>query len=647
MIDSRQAPSFKELSQCLRFLTVDAIEKAGSGHPGMPLGMADVATVLWMKHMRFSVEDPRWPGRDRFVLSAGHGSMLLYALLYLTGYSDITLDDIQNFRQEQSPCAGHPEYGLLSGVETTTGPLAQGLGNAVGMALSEAMTVRRYGPEYAHHVYTMCGDGCLMEGLSHEVASFAGHHGLRSLIVFFDDNGITIDGETSLTCSEDTIARFQDYGWHTQRTDGHDEDAIDQAIMAAKADHRPSLIACRTIIGRGSKNEGTARVHGAPLGADDIQAMRTSCGWPEAPFEIPARLLEIWRARGKEATKCAKKLEKPWVNHQPTPQKLTSVVQEQRKIFAQASKPMATRQASHKVLEGLLPHLPTWVGGSADLTPSNNTYVETWGRWDGAEHEGRYIHYGVREHGMAAMMNGLALQGVFRPFGGTFLVFSDYMRPSMRLSAMMNLPVVFVLTHDSIGLGEDGPTHQPVEHLASLRMIPGLKVYRPADAVEVAECWGVISQDDSPAVLALTRQAVPLLPRSTIQEDLPCAQGGYIVRDHPRACISLIATGSEVHVALQVQEHLEEDGVFIRIISMPCVERFEVLSESERERILPPSWPVWVIEAGHSAGWTTYTKDQRRVVSMDCFGHSAPASKLWKRFGFDPASIAKRIKASL
>lgn len=656
---SAHIQDLKQRAQALRFLTVDAIEAASSGHPGMPLGMADVATVLYHHHVRFSPWVPRWPARDRVVLSAGHGSMLLYSLWHLLGYPDVPLEALKRFRHIDSPCAGHPEYGLLSGVETTTGPLAQGLAHAVGMALAERLSVARYGSSLEHSTYVLCSDGCLMEGLSHEAASFAGHYRLGRLIVMFDDNHITIDGPTSLSGSEDTIQRFRAYGWHVQSIDGHDPEGVHQALLAAQATpDQPSLIACRTTIGWGAPTKaGTAEAHGSPLGAAEVQAMRTQANWLSTPFEVPPSLWEAWRSLGQKAHETYQKWEKSTPDFLKKTLGVTGLSDEAQqalvhviKTFQDRPRPMATRTASHQVLEVLHPLMPSWIGGSADLTPSNNTQA-SWARpIQPPEYTGHYLHYGVREHGMAAIMNGLTLHGEFRAFGGTFLAFSDYLRPSLRLSALMHLPVIYVFTHDSIGLGEDGPTHQPIEHLWSLRLIPHVTVYRPADAIETAECWSLAAHDQTgPSVLVLSRQAVPLVRQEVFdrREDFSCGRGGYILRDPPQARCVLIATGSEVSLALQIQALLNEAGWGCRVVSMPCTSLFDAQPLSYLQEVLPSDWPIFALEAGSPLGWVQYTRTREHVFGLESFGLSGPGPQLFKHFGFEPSIIAARIQALL
>ena len=576
----------REMANSIRALAMDGVEKAKSGHPGMPMGMADVATVLFARHLKFDAAAPQWPDRDRFVLSAGHGSMLLYALLYLTGYPGMNLDELKNFRQLGSKTAGHPEFGHAAGIETTTGPLGQGLANAVGMALAERMQAARLGSEIVdHHSYVIAGDGCLMEGISQEAISLAGHLKLSKLIVLWDDNSISIDGATSLATSEDQLARFKAAGWAAIKVDGHDPEAIDKAITAAKTSDKPTLIACKTIIGFGSpKKQGTASAHGEPLGEAEIKAARENLGWNHPPFEVPETLLAAWRtlgSRGKGAReawdKRAAKLDAPARARLADPidadmaGKIRKGIGAVKQAFSTEAPKLATRQSSQKVLEALVPLVPSLIGGSADLTGSNGTRTSHHTPIKPGEFGANYIHYGVREHGMAGAMNGLALHGGIVPYGATFLCFTDYCRPAIRLSALMGQRVVYVMTHDSIGLGEDGPTHQPVEHLAALRCIPGLRVYRPADAVEVAECWELALLDKAhPSVLALTRQGLPTL-RKTHSADNLSAKGGYVLAEATggKRDVTLISTGSEVALAVEAAAALAKDGLNAAVVSLP------------------------------------------------------------------------------
>ena len=654
--------SSREMANAIRVLAMDAVEAAKSGHPGMPMGMADVATVLWTRFLRFNPASPDWPDRDRFVLSAGHGSMLLYALLHLTGFPGMTMDALRNFRQLGALTAGHPEHGHTAGVETTTGPLGQGLGNAVGMAIAERMLAARHGESLVDHwTYVIAGDGCLMEGISHEAASLAGHLGLGRLIVLFDDNGISIDGPTSLTVSDDQCARFAAYGWHTQRIDGHDPDAIAAAIEAARADPRPSLIACRTIIGFGAPTkQGTKSTHGEPLGATEIAAARERLNWPGAPFEIPAPIAAAWREaglRGRAAHYAwrARLADTPADIQQTYLRGLRGdvsvikpAIQALKAQLAQDRPTWATRKASEATLVALTAALPELIGGSADLTGSNNTITPSTKPVTPEDFSGRYLHYGVREHAMAAAMNGIALHRGLIPYGGTFLVFSDYARNAIRLSAMMGLPVFYVMTHDSIGLGEDGPTHQPVEHLASLRAMPNLLVFRPADATETAECWeAALLEPAAPAVLALTRQALPALRTGDTADNL-CARGGYVLaeaEDGARA-VTLLATGSEVQIAMQARALLKADGIPAAVVSLPCFELFERQDKAYKAAVLG-SAPRFAVEAASPFGWTRYVQSEDDVVGMRSFGASAAAGDLYKHFGITAAALADLARARL
>jgi transketolase len=655
------APGHADLANAIRALAMDAVEKANSGHPGMPMGMADVATVLFTRFLKFDAADPAWPDRDRFVLSAGHGSMLLYALLYLTGYPKMTMEELRNFRQLGSRTAGHPEYGHAPGIETTTGPLGQGLGNAVGMALAERMLAARFGPELVdHHTYAIAGDGCLMEGVSHEAISLAGHLKLNKLIVLFDDNSITIDGPTSLSESGDQVARFKAAGWSTQRVDGHDPEAVAKAIDAARKSERPSLIACRTTIGYGAPTKaGTAGVHGAALGPKEVEGARAKLGWSHAPFEVPQPILDAWRAAGRRGAgesaawrqRLAKHPERAEFERRLSgtlPADFAQAVAALKRGLAQEKPKLATRVASQRVLEALVPKVPEMVGGSADLTHSNNTIAKAMKPVTAGDYGGRYIYYGVREHGMAAAMNGLALHGGFIPYGGTFLVFTDYCRPSIRLSALMGKRVIYVMTHDSIGLGEDGPTHQPIEHLAALRAIPNLSVFRPADAVETAECWALaLEQADRPSVIALTRQGVPALRTEDAAENLS-ARGAYVLSPAKgRRAATLLATGSEVQVALAAQTLLAAEGVSAAVVSMPSWDRFEAQPVSYRDAVLAPGTPKIAIEAASPFGWERYIGPEGAFIGMTGFGASAPADALFKHFHITAEAVVAAVKARL
>ncbi|MCH7710733.1 MAG: transketolase [Proteobacteria bacterium] len=660
------------MANAIRALAMDAVEKAKSGHPGMPMGMADAATVLFTRHMKFDAADPGWPDRDRFVLSAGHGSMLLYALLYLLGYEDMTMAEIERFRQLGSRTAGHPEYGAARGIETTTGPLGQGLANAVGMALAERMLQARFGPEIVdHNTYVIVGDGCLMEGISHEAASLAGHLRLAKLIVLFDDNGISIDGPTSLTVSDDPLARFKAYGWDIAQVDGHDPEAVDAAIAAAKSSPAPSLIACRTTIGFGAPTKaGTAATHGAPLGAEEIAGAREALGWPHPPFAVPDEILNPWRqagARGAagrgdwrrrlEALDADERAAFARLQAGELPAGFADAVAECKQKLAGAGAPMATRKASQEVLEILTAEIPEMIGGSADLTGSNNTKTKVEAVITPEDFSGRYIHYGVREHAMAAVMNGMALHKGLIPYGGTFLVFTDYCRPAIRLAALMGLGVIYVMTHDSIGLGEDGPTHQPVEHLASLRAMPNLMVFRPADAVETAECWALALENRaSPSVISLTRQNLEPVRAEAGEENL-CARGAYVLApadleagvgeagDEGR--VTLLATGSEVAIALGAREILRADGIDASVVSMPCWELFEAQTEEYRARVLGAGAVRVAVEAASPMGWDRYIGADGAMVGMGGFGASAPAADLYAHFGITAEAVAEAARQCL
>jgi transketolase len=655
--------SARDMANAIRALAMDAVQKANSGHPGMPMGMADVATVLFSRFLKFDPAKPNWPDRDRFVLSAGHGSMLLYAVLYLTGYSDIDIEQIKNFRQLGSRTAGHPEYGHAAGIETTTGPLGQGLANAVGMALAERLLAARFGEGLVDHfTYAMAGDGCLMEGISQEAISLAGHLRLRRLIVLYDDNGISIDGATSLSFSDDTARRFEAAGWDTRKVDGHDPAAVEAAITAAKQTATPSLILCRTTIAYGAPTKaGTADAHGSPLGEAEIKGAREKLGWPYPPFEVPPTILAAWRTvgargaadhdawAGRHAALGA--AERARFDRQiagTLPAGFGAAI-EAFKARLSAEKPsLASRVASQKTLEVLAEALPELIGGSADLTGSNGTKTAQLKPVTASDFSGRYLYYGVREHGMAAAMNGIALHGGLIPYGGTFLVFADYCRPAIRLSALMRQRVIYVMTHDSIGLGEDGPTHQPVEHLASLRAMPGVLVLRPADAVETAECWQIALEHKGPSVLALTRQNLATL-RTEHHKENRSARGGYVMRHAskgtPKAV--LLATGSEVGLACQAKALLEADGIATRAVSLPCLELFGQQSADYQAAVLGDAPARVAIEAAIGFGWERYLGLRGAFVGMRGFGASAPAGALYKHFGITAEAVVSAAKAQL
>ncbi len=654
------------MANALRALAMDAVEKAKSGHPGMPMGMADVATVLWTKFLKFDPADPSWPDRDRFVLSAGHGSMLLYALLHLTGFADMTMEEIKRFRQLGAKTAGHPEFGHAAGIETTTGPLGQGLANAVGMAIAERWLNARFGDAAVdHHTYVIAGDGCLMEGISQEAISLAGHLRLNRLVVLFDDNGISIDGPTSLATSEDQCARFAASGWATQRIDGHDPAAIEAAIAAARRSDRPTLVACRTTIGYGAPTKGgTAGAHGAPLGAAEIAATRTRLDWTNAPFEIPVDVLERWIAAGHRGA-AARKGWEGRISRLPAadraefrrmiagklPRDLGDAIAAFKARLIADKPSVATRVASQNALDVIAAAIPELVGGSADLTGSNNTRAKSQTPLAADRYGGRYVYWGVREHAMAAAMNGMALHGGMIPYGGTFLVFTDYCRPAMRLAALMGQRVVFVMTHDSIGLGEDGPTHQPVEHLAALRAIPNLAVFRPADAVETLECWQLaLARDDGPSVLALTRQNLPALRIAGDPRENPCARGGYVLAEAEggERQATLIGTGSETSLTMAARSLLAARGIRAAVVSLPCWSLFDRQTASYRRAVLGgPRVPKVAVEAALGFGWERYLGARGTFVGMSGFGASAPAADLYRHFGITPEAVAEAAAALL
>lgn len=653
----------------LRMLAVDAVEAAKSGHPGMPMGMADVATVLFERHLKFDAGAPNWPDRDRFILSAGHGSVLLYGLLHLSGYSDMTIDQIRNFRQFGSITAGHPEYGHASGIETTTGPLGQGLANAVGFAMAEASMAARFGKKIVDHfTYVIAGDGCLMEGISQEAISLAGRQKLNKLIVLWDDNNISIDGEIALSDATDQINRFEASGWATIAVDGHDPDAIDAALIEARSKGRPTLIACRTHIGFGAPSkQDTAKAHGSPLGAEEIAKIREIYGWPHDPFVIPDDIKHDWAQIGSRggsersawesrlsSVSAGKQKEFNRVQAGEVPKKLSTAIKKFKAAVSEQAPKVATRKASEMVLNVVNDALPETIGGSADLTGSNNTKTEGMVAFDENNRDGRYVYYGIREHGMAAAMNGMALHGGVRPYGGTFLCFTDYARGAIRLSALMGIPVSYVMTHDSIGLGEDGPTHQPVEHLAMLRATPNLTVFRPCDVVETAEVWELaMSSSSTPSVLALTRQGLPTLRTENTGRNLS-ERGAYVLKDaEAKRQAILIATGSEVSIAMEARDLLEADGIGTRVVSMPAWELFEAQDEAYRKRVLP-SGPVRVaVEAAVGFGWDKWIygergrRDKGAFVGMNGFGASAPAPALYEHFGITPGAIADRVRELL
>lgn len=650
----RQNKELKTMANAIRFLSADAIEKSKSGHPGMPLGMADVATVLFSKFIKLNPQAPKWFDRDRFILSAGHGSMLMYSLLYLMGYQDISIDDIKNFRQLGAKTAGHPEYGHLAGIDMTTGPLGQGISSAVGMALAERIINAKYGDGLcSHYTYVINGDGCLMEGISQEAISLAGHLGLNKLIVLWDDNNITIDGAVSNADSTDQIKRFQAVGWNTIAIDGHNHCQIERAIKKAQKSSKPTLIACKTKIGFGAPTKcGTSKCHGSPLGTEEVAAMRKHLDWNYEPFEVPEEVLKAWKNVGNQHVSeyksweqrakiagndfldyIADELPKNW-------DKALSALKD--KAIAEKTK-VATRKASQLCLDVIVPNVPQIIGGSADLAASNLTFVDSMKTIIKKDYNGNNIMYGIREHVMAAVMNGLSLHGGAIPYGGTFFIFSDYMRPAMRLAALMGIRVIYVLTHDSIGVGEDGPTHQPVEHLASYRSMPNILTFRPCDVVEIAEAWEVALQEEhTPSILALSRQNLPML-RTSAEVKLT-ARGGYIIRgDKDKRQATLIATGSEVSLAVEAMDKLKTEGIEVAVVSMPCTELFDRQPIDYQEEILGTA-PRIAIEAASKFGWEKYVGLDGDIIGMDGFGASGPAEQLYEHFGITVEEIVDSVK---
>ena len=655
--------NFNQLANAVRFLSIDAVQKANSGHPGMPMGMADVATVLFKYHLRFNPKNPNWINRDRFILSAGHGSMLLYSLLHLTGYESISLEDIKNFRQLNSICAGHPEYKKGTGIETTTGPLGQGLGNAVGMAIAEEVYRKKFGSSVINNkTYVIASDGDLMEGISHEAMSLAGHLKLRNLIVFFDNNKISIDGSTSLSVSDNYKKRFESYGWNFLEINGHSEKQITKSISKASKSKKPTIISCKTIIGFGSPNKsGKASSHGSPLGHDEIALVRKKLKWNSKPFEIPEEILDAWREIGKNGTK----LEKKWqdtINERNLKkinelgkneininfQNLKSLIEKEKTKYFDTKPSLATRQCSMAAIESISAILPNLIGGSADLSGSNNTKTKNSKVINSKNFDGNYIHYGVREHGMSAIMNGLALYGGLIPYGGTFLIFSDYCKPSIRLSALMGLKVIYIFSHDSIGLGEDGPTHQPIEQLAGLRAIPNLNVFRPADINEALECWELaLKSNDTPSAIALSRQKVRYINPKNSKEN-KCERGAYVVNiTSHESKVTLVASGTEVELALNVQDKLKESGIHSKVVSMPCMEIFDNQPESFRKDIIEQDSLVVTLEAGSIMSWQKYLKEKGMNIGIDQFGESAPYKEVYNHFGFSEEKITDFIQKKL
>ena len=654
---------FNQLANAIRFLSIDAVQKANSGHPGMPMGMADVATVLFKYHLRFNPKNPDWINRDRFILSAGHGSMLLYSLLYLCGYESISIDDIKNFRQLNSICAGHPEYKKGTGIETTTGPLGQGLGNAVGMAIAEEILRKKFGSTIVDNkTYVIASDGDLMEGISHETMSLAGHLKLKNLIVFFDNNKISIDGSTSLSVSDNYKKRFEAYGWNFLDINGHNEKQISKAISKASKSNKPTLISCKTIIGFGSPNKsGKASSHGSPLGDEEIALVRKKLKWSDEPFTLDKDILNTWREIGRKGAK----LEDKWnlilgkknskiqseikdVYINSSIKDLENLIKNEKTKYFESKPSMATRQCSSTVIESVSNILPQLIGGSADLSGSNNTKTKNSKIINSKNFDGNYIHYGVREHGMAAVMNGLALYSGFIPYGGTFLIFSDYCKPSIRLSALMGLNVIYIFSHDSIGLGEDGPTHQPIEQLTGLRAIPNLNVFRPADINETLECWQIaLKNKNTPSVIALSRQKLPYINPSNSEEN-KCEKGAYVVKitSHDNK-VTLVASGSEVELALNVQTALKQYNIDSKVISMPCQELFDKQADSFKKDILDKDSLIVTIEAGSVSSWEKYSGDKGISLGINNFGESAPYKKVYDHFNLSEEKIVTTIQERL
>ena len=652
--------NFNQLSNAVRFLSIDAVQKANSGHPGMPMGMADVATVLFKYHLRFNPKNPDWINRDRFILSAGHGSMLLYALLHLTGYESISIEDIKNFRQLNSICAGHPEYKKGTGIETTTGPLGQGLGNAVGMAIAEEIYRKKFGPSVINNkTYVIASDGDLMEGISHESMSLAGHLKLKNLIVFFDNNKISIDGSTSLSVSDNYKKRFESYGWNFMEINGHSEKQISKAISKASKSKKPTLISCKTVIGFGSPNKsGKASSHGAPLGDDEIALVRKKLKWRNKPFEIPEDILNEWREIGNKGVKLEMKWEeiinkknskiKKDLEENDINTDLKNLIEKEKTKYFETKPSLATRQCSMATIESISSIFPKLIGGSADLSGSNNTKTKNSKIINSKNFGGNYIHYGVREHGMSAVMNGLALYGGLIPYGGTFLIFSDYCKPSIRLSALMGLRVIYIFSHDSIGLGEDGPTHQPIEQLAGLRAIPNLNVFRPADINETLECWEIaLKNSNTPSAIALSRQKVRYINPENSKEN-KCEKGGYVVNiTSHESKVTIVASGTEVELALKVQDKLQENSIHSKVVSMPCMEIFDKQPESYRKDIIEQDSLIVTLEAGSIMSWQKYITEKGMNIGIDRFGESAPYKDVYNHLGLSEEKITDFIQKKL
>ena len=658
MDNNQNNANLRDLSNCIRFLSMDAVQKAKSGHPGMPMGMSDIATILFKSHLKFDPKNPDWIDRDRFIVSNGHGSMLLYSCLYLLGYSGITIENIKNFRQLNHPTAGHPEFGTLPGIETTTGPLSQGLSNAVGLAIAEKKLSAKFSSEVIDHfTYVFAGDGCLMEGLSHEACSLAGHLKLNKLIMFFDDNSISIDGSTNLSTSDDIKKRFESYNWNYLKIDGHNFEEIDNAIIEAKKSLVPTIIACKTIIGYGSPNKsGKASSHGSPLGEDEIELIRKELKWKNKAFEIPNNLLQIWRNFHIRNIKTRDDWNKKnieflksddfnnYFSNNENKNLKNDIIKFKNEHFVEKTV-CATRKASELSLNLISSHLPNLIGGSADLTGSNNTKAKEMRIINSEDFTGNYIHYGIREHAMAGIMNGIALHGGLKPYGGTFLVFSDYCRPSIRLSALMNIPVIFVMTHDSIGLGEDGPTHQPVEHLAALRAIPNLIVIRPSDVIETIEAWQTAINNTGPTVLVLTRQNLPINQTVNRNENL-VKKGAYVVLDYKNYDATILSSGSEVEIACSASKKLKKnDNICARVISIPSFELFEKNDLNYKKEIIGNK-PVFGIEAGIINGWEKYLNTEN-FIGMTTFGESGPYKELYNHFNITDENLIEKISKTL
>ena len=656
-------PVFKDLSNAIRFLSIDAVQKANSGHPGMPMGMADVATTLFKYYFRFNPKNPSWINRDRFILSAGHGSMLLYSLLYLTGYKSVSIEDIKNFRQLDSICAGHPEYKKNSGIETTTGPLGQGLSNAVGMAIAEEVMKKKYGSDLINHkTYVVASDGDFMEGISHESMSLAGHLKLKNLIVLFDNNKISIDGPTNLTVSDNYKKRFESYGWFYQEINGHNEKQINSAIKKSLKSKKPNIISCKTIIGFGSPNKaGKESSHGAALGEEEVALVRKKLKWKHEPFKIPKEILEEWRKIGEKGSieekkwnniynKKNKKIKEEFsrVINNKLPNGFDNLIKDQKKQFFELKSDFATRKASASVLEKITENFPELIGGSADLSGSNNTKTKKSTILKASNFKGNYIHYGVREHGMAGIMNGMALHGGIIPYGGTFLIFLDYCKPSLRLSAMMGLKVIYIFSHDSIGLGEDGPTHQPIEHLSHLRAIPNLNVFRPADTIETLECWEIaLKSSTNPSVIALSRQKIPFVTETLTNKNMSSFGGYELKKTNSNPEITLIASGSEVEIAVDALNKLKEANINSKVVSMPCQELFDKQPKEYREKVIEKNSKKISIEASSIFGWEKYVDSDGVSLGLKSFGKSAPYKSIYENFNLTSDSVVMIAKKML